>query len=110
MSEMSLEKAVMSRHSVRGFLQKEVSQELLNKVFDIARWSPSGTNMQPWQICVASGATRNLLREKMMAAVKDGIPPNQDFKSSGKPIGKLWKDRRRECACLLYTSDAADEP
>ena len=104
MSEMSLEKAVMSRHSVRGFLQREVSQELLNKVFDIAQWSPSGTNMQPWQICVASGATRNLLREKMMAAVKDGMPPNQDFKSSGKPIGKLWKDRRRECAAVLYLS------
>ena len=66
MSEMSLEKAVMSRHSVRGFLQKKVSQELLNKVFDIARWSPSGTNMQPWQVCVASGATRDFLRGKMM--------------------------------------------
>ena len=58
--------------------------------------------MQPWQILVASGATRDLLREKMMAAVKDGLPPNQDFKSSGKPIGKLWKDRRRECAAVLY--------
>ena len=30
------------------------------------------------------------------------MPPNQDFKSSGKPIGKLWKDRRRECAAVLY--------
>ena len=102
MSEMSFEKAVMSRHSVRGFQQREVSQYLLNKVFDLARWSPSGTNMQPWQICVASGGTRDFLREKMMAAVRNGMPPNQDFKSSGKPVGKLWKDRRRECAAVLY--------
>ena len=37
MSEMSLERAVMSRHSVRGFQRREVSQDLLNKIFDIAR-------------------------------------------------------------------------
>ena len=54
MSEMSFETAVKSRRSVRGFQKREVPQEVLNKVFDLARWSPSGTNMQPWQTYVAS--------------------------------------------------------
>ena len=34
---MSFETAVMSRRSVRGFQDKEVHQDVLNKVFDIAR-------------------------------------------------------------------------
>jgi hypothetical protein len=102
MSEMSLETAVMSRRSVRGFQDKEVPQEVLNKVFDIARWAPSGTNIQPWQTYVASGSVRDQLREQMIAAVKSGSKPNQDHKGSGKPIGPLWKDRRRECAAVLY--------
>jgi nitroreductase len=102
MPEMSLETAVMSRRSVRGFQNKEVPQDLLNKVFDIARWAPSGTNIQPWQSYVASGATRDALREQMMAAVKNGFPPNQDYKESQKTLGQVWKNRRRECAAVLY--------
>jgi nitroreductase len=102
MSEMSFETAVMSRRSVRGFQDKEVHQDVLNKVFDIARWAPSGTNFQPWQTYVASGATRDALRKKMMAAVQNGSLPNQDHKEPRKPIGQVWKDRRRECAAVLY--------
>ena len=102
MSEMSFETAVMSRHSVRGFQDREVPQDVLNKVFDIARWAPSGTNIQPWQTYVASGATRDALREQMMATVKNGSPSNQDHKEPRKPIGQVWKDRRRECAAVLY--------
>ena len=102
MSEMSFETAVMSRRSVRGFQDKEVPQDVLNKVFDIARWSPSGTNIQPWQTYVASGALRDTLRDQMMTAVKAGTKPNQDHKEPKKPIGQVWKDRRRECAAVLY--------
>jgi len=84
MSEMSFETAVMSRRSVRGFQDKEVPQDVLNKVFDIARWSPSGTNIQPWQTYVASGALRDTLRNQMMTAVKAGTKPNQDHKEPKK--------------------------
>ena len=100
MSEMSFETAVKSRRSVRGFQNREVPQEVLNKVFDLARWSPSGTNMQPWQTYVASGAIRDALREQMMAAVKNGSKPNQDHKSplnlSGKS-GKIAGENVRQC-------------
>ena len=37
MSEMSFETAVKSRRSVRGFQNREVPQDILNKVFEIAR-------------------------------------------------------------------------
>ena len=89
MSEMSLKSSYVPT-LCSGLSAKEVSQDLLNKVFDIARWSPSGTNMQPWQICVASGATR-ISKGENDAAVKDGMPPDQDFKSSGKPIGNFGR-------------------
>ena len=40
MSQMSFEEAVRSRRSVRGFLDRPVPQDVMEKVFDIARWSP----------------------------------------------------------------------
>ena len=102
MSEMSFEIAVMSRRSVRGFQDREVPQDVLNKVFDLARWAPSNTNIQPWQTYVASGAARDALRGQMMAAVQNGSQPNHDHKEPRKPIRQVWKDRRRECAAVLY--------
>jgi nitroreductase len=106
MAEMSLETAVRSRHSVRGFLPDRVPQATLDRVFDLARWAPSGTNIQPWQVYVASGETRDNLRAQFMQRTRDKHPPSVDHKGTRGPLGEIWKDRRRECAAVLY--DAMD--
>ena len=53
--EMSLVDAVASRRSVRGFLDREVPQNVLNRIFEIAQNAPSNCNVQPWKVYVASG-------------------------------------------------------
>ncbi len=113
MSEMSFAEAVRSRRSVRGFLDRPVPQEVLNQVFDLARWSPSGTNIQPWQTFVASGTLRDTLRAQMIERAKAKTTPNQDHKSPKRPIGQVYKERRRECAAVLYRAmdiDWEDKP
>jgi len=104
MSEISLENAVRSRRSVRGFLATPVSEATLNKVFNLARWSPSGTNIQPWQVCVASGATRDVLRREFMQRVRDGIASNPDHVDIKGRLGDPWRTRRRDCAKALYAA------
>ena len=102
MTEMSLETAVRTRHSVRGFLPDRVPQETLDKVFDLARWAPSGTNIQPWQVYVASGEIRDNLRAQFMQRTQNNHPPSVDHKGTRGPLGEIWKTRRRECAAVLY--------
>ena len=102
MTEMSLETAVRTRHSVRGFLPDRVPQETLDKVFDLARWAPSGTNIQPWQVYVASGEIRDNLRAQSMQRTRNNHPPSVDHKGTRGPLGEIWKTRRRECAAVLY--------
>ena len=103
MTNMTLEDAVRSRRSIRGFLDKPVPQELIEHCFDIAGRSPSGTNLQPWEVCVASGATRDYLRGEFMARVRNKIKPNTDHPGDGK-LGDVWKQRRRDCAKVLYNA------
>lgn len=113
MSQMPFEEAVRSRRSVRGFENRSVPQELLDHVFDIARWAPSGTNIQPWQTYVASGALRDRLRDQMMERVRSKVPPNVDHKGTKSVMGQVYKDRRRECAAVLYRAmeiDWEDKP
>ena len=58
--------------------------------------------MQPWQTYVASGSLRDRLRAQMMERVQSKVPPSQDHKEPKRNIGQVYKDRRRECAAVLY--------
>ena len=101
MSEMKFEDAVRQRRSVRGFLQKPVPPELMKKVFELAQYSPSGTNVQPWQVYVASGEVRDKLRDEFIRRVQARIAANPDRPDKGR-LGDPWRERRRGCARVLF--------
>ncbi|MDG1207131.1 MAG: nitroreductase [Pseudomonadales bacterium] len=101
MTDMSFEEAVKSRRSVRGFLDKRVPDDVLKDVFDIARWAPSGTNVQPWHTCVASGEVRDRMRAEMLHRVSNKEKVITDHPGDGK-LGEPWRGRKRACAKVLY--------
>ncbi len=68
MSTMSVSEAVASRRSIRAFLDKPVPLEVLRRVMDKARMSPSGCNFQPWEATILSGEPLRALQAEMMAA------------------------------------------
>jgi nitroreductase len=47
--------AVTSRRAVRGFTDRRVPRELLERVLSAAAWTPSGSNLQPWHAYVVTG-------------------------------------------------------
>ena len=49
---MDVYEAVTSRRAVRGFTDEPVSREVLERVLSAAAWSPSGSNLQPWNTYV----------------------------------------------------------
>ena len=105
MQNSDFETVVKARRSIRGFLPDVVPQDILDKVFELARWSPSGTNIQPWETFVASGQTRDRLREAFIERARNKIPANPDHISSKKgKMGEPWKQRQRDCAAVLYDS------
>ena len=44
---------ILSRRSIRKFKNKSVSEEVLNRILEAGRCSPSATNMQPWHFVIA---------------------------------------------------------
>ena len=52
---MNVSDAVNSRMSVRAFLSKKVSNELIKTLLSKASRSPSGGNLQPWKIFIVNG-------------------------------------------------------
>lgn len=54
---------VKARRSIRRFKTDPVPEEYIQKMLDVARWSPSGFNTQPWEFVVV---TDNKLRKEIV--------------------------------------------
>lgn len=98
---MSLVEAIYNRRSVRGYLDKEVPQEILDRIFEIAQQAPSNCNVQPWKVYVATGALKERLRAEMVRRMTAGEAPNPDYEYRGD-FENEYRKRQVECAVALY--------
>lgn len=94
---------VRTRRSVRGFLDKQIPDSVMQQIFETARWSPSGTNVQPWDVCVASGEVTKTLRAGFMSRAKNKEKIQTDHAPDGR-LDDLWRERKRACARALYNA------
>ncbi|MGO6678684.1 nitroreductase [Rhizobium leguminosarum] len=69
---MDVYEAVKSRRSVRGFKDEPVEREVLERVLSAAAWSPSGSNIQPWNTYVMTGAPLAELKTSAVERVAHG--------------------------------------
>lgn len=100
---MSINDLLKKRVSTRAFLDKEVPEETLKKIFTYAQLSPSNCNVQPWQIYVVSGGQKDLLKDKIVQVVMSGREPNPDFNWKVAYRG-IHRDRQFGSANALYSS------
>lgn len=64
---MNLDEALKTRKSVRAFKSDPVPLDLVKEILELARLSPSGTNIQPWKVHVVAGDVRRRLEEDVLA-------------------------------------------
>ena len=60
---MDIFEAIKKRRSIRAFKNIDVSDEIVEKLIDAARWAPSAGNIQPWEFIVV----RNLDAKRRLA-------------------------------------------
>jgi len=101
---MNINEAISQRHSTRAFLNKPVSTEQINRILDVARYSPSGANTQPWQVAVVSGESKNNLQHLIEKTFNSGIESQIAYQYYPITWKAIYKARRRECGLQLYSS------
>jgi len=62
---------LLNRRSIRRFKPKDISDEVIQKIIDIARYAPSAKNSQPWEFIIVKDIK---LREKL-ASIHSGAAP-----------------------------------
>jgi nitroreductase len=67
----AVDAAITSRTSVRAFLPTAVPRATIEAILAVAARAPSGTNTQPWQVHVLTGAAKAALSAEIRAAFDD---------------------------------------
>lgn len=68
----AVDAVIAARYANRFFLDRPVGRETLRDILDIARFAPSGANIQPWRVYVVAGEARRRLSRAMVRAHEAG--------------------------------------
>lgn len=99
---MNVTEAIKARHSTRAFLSTPVAEEDIAHILETARWAPSGVNMQPWQVAVVQGQTKQRLQEAMVDAFYRGQTETMDYHYYPTEWKNPYKKRRTDTGKRLY--------
>ena len=101
---MDVHQALEARKSTRAFLERAVEREVIVRILDAARHAPSGTNMQPWQVAVVTGAKKRELEQALETVFLRGDAANPDYRYYPQHWAEPFKSRRKACGLQLYSA------
>lgn len=67
----TVSEAILSRRSIRAFLDKPVATDLITKIITQSARAPSGGNLQPWYIDVVTGDSHKKLLDLIDKKIAD---------------------------------------
>ncbi|MEL6213288.1 MAG: nitroreductase [Pseudomonadota bacterium] len=100
---MNVIDAIKSRISIRAFTDKPVAEQELRALLDIARWSPSGGNLQPWKVIAVAGAEKQAVSDFAQRTLMANMVGEADeFPIYPSGLEEPYKTRRYEVGEEIY--------
>lgn len=94
---MDVYEAVTTRRAVRAFKEQPVPRETLERVLSAAAWSPSGSNIQPWNTFVVTGARLADLKTRAIERVAQGDPwDDREYEMYPRVLKSPYAERRSQ--------------
>ena len=100
---MEFDEVIMGRRSIRGYLDKPVSRELIKEVLALAIRAPSSMNTQPWHFHVITGEPLARIRAGNTERILAGEPDSREFRK-GVPFAGVHRERQIGVAKQLFTA------
>jgi len=104
--QRAVDAAITSRRSIRAFLPTPVAREDVEAILEVAARAPSGTNTQPWKVYVLTGAVKDRLGERILAAYADPVQAREhveEYAYYPREWVSPFIDRRRKVGWDLYS-------
>lgn len=94
--------AVVSRRSIRCFLDAPVAPETIRSILEIAGRAPSGSNIQPWRVHVLTGGALQRVTAELLAAFLADVPEAREYEYYPRIWRSPYIERRRATGWGLY--------
>ncbi|PSM44484.1 nitroreductase family protein [Streptomyces dioscori] len=92
---MDVYEAVTSRRAVRGFTDRHVPREVLERVLSAAAWAPSASNLQPWHAYVLTGGPLAELKKRAGERLALGDPFDEpEYEQYPPALKSPYRERR----------------
>ncbi len=101
-TDLEVVAAIRDRRSVRAFLDKPVSPDILSQILEAARFAPSGVNTQPWHVAIVGPLHREKISKAFISARENNVPENPDYQYYPTEWFDPYKSRRKACGLALY--------
>ena len=101
----AVDAAICTRRSMRAFLPTEVPRAVIEDILRVAARAPSGTNTQPWQVHVLTGAAKTRLSDRIAAVYDDPeelATHSEEYAYYPREWLSPYIDRRRKVGWDLY--------
>ena len=95
--------AIKNRISTRAFLDEPISKEAIYEILDIARYSPSSSNLQPWETIVVTGSEKEAI-SKLALETMMANPSGEDdeYPIYPKDLPQKFHERRANVGKAMY--------
>jgi nitroreductase len=97
----SVDEALTTRRSVRGFLPDPVPLETLRHILEVSARAPSGTNIQPWFVWAVAGEAKERVCQAVIAAREAG-DEEHEYAYYPREWREPYRSRRRKLGWDLY--------
>ncbi|TMU94929.1 nitroreductase [Streptomyces sp. DASNCL29] len=92
---MDVYEAVTSRRAVRGFTDRQVPREVLERVLSAAAWAPSASNLQPWHAYVLTGGPLAELKKRAGERLDSGDAWDEpEYEQYPSALKSPYRERR----------------
>ncbi len=84
----SLLELVKTRRSHRQFKSDPIPDEYIDKIIEVARWAPSGFNMQPWEFIVVK---KQEFKNRIVEMVNEYRRISRVMEATREPWQRAWR-------------------
>jgi nitroreductase len=94
---------IRRRFANRAFTDRPVTRQTIEEILEVARFSPSGANIQPWRVYVLAGAEKQKVSEALLRAHREAKDEHvSEYKYYSTTLPEPYQSRREEFGRLFY--------
>ncbi len=101
----AVDAVIKRRFANRCFTNRPVPRQEIADILDVARFTPSGANVQPWRVYVVAGAKKNQISDALLKAHEMARDQHlSEYQYYASPLPEPYCSRRDQFGRLFYGS------